>query len=643
MPQDGVVYLDLRWSCLPSLLRHAGRRSSSWSLHSSLGPRSERLIRRVFGVRPIDISLPDEFVIVPGSSESAMRRAIAALDAHPVGPLLAAMAAELPGTPEAARALHSALLRPVGERSLDAFYVECWASSQGWRRTTVIAARSWDVLLLDAPERGIRVRGRASRAIASGVDVTALAFRRLFPRLRAIVEIRVTHARRHPRRHAAAADPTRHVPPVGPTGAAARRARIALAFNHGRTYSDLYTYDHVLSGDTDSPLHADAVLHISMDGGPAHPDGVPHRYPGVGGLRVLATAAMLAARTMISTRGAYPLTWVAHLSWTIATARAQALVLRTSYPELRVAVVAYEVQLPIALTLAMQEAGIRTIAFNERPLTSMVESQPVVLDTLMTAGPAFAERVLSSRSITATAAPATGMWRTDLLLDCRRSTDPSPWLPGHTRVLALPYHVDERPGFGKNPLAMSPPAVRQFLEDCLELAAARPGIHLIIRGKHDRWLRFPPFADLVDAVSRMPNVDVHRDYATMQGSYRLAAGADLVVAQYTSLADEALAVGIPCVLHDYLPNSRGYGRGIATHLPDMLWALDPEGWRLRTRAIIDDDGAAFALEWEPYRQSLYGGLADGGVRERARRLVLDLLAGNQAHAPSTGGSDALSR
>ena len=625
--RTGVVYLDLSWASLPSLLRWSVGKADSWSLRCSLGPRGERWIRRAFRVRAIDISLPDDFIIVPGSSESAMRRAIAAVDQTNIERLIDYFAAALPGIPRAGHALRSALLRPIGQRSLDAFYVECWARSLGWSRTRVVTATGWDALLIADPAAGVTTVGAVSRAIRAGLAIGAQVTRRL---------------RRERQRPTPAGTPsspstspasivtTESPSPIGPVGPQAKQASVALILNMGRVFGGLYAYDHVLADDVLSPLHVSQVVHMSSDGSAGHRDGVPHAYPRGGSpLRILRAAIPLAWGALRLSpgrsrwQGGYPWRWITHLSWTVASAQLQARAIREAFPGLRVGILAYEVQLPMAFTLALQQAGVQTVAFSERPLSAMVETQPFVVGTLMTAGPEFSSTVRDSSAITVTDAPATGMWRTDLLRAYRRTPHPA-WTDRRHRVLALPYHVEERPGFGNNPLAVSPPAVRQFLTDCLALAQRRPDVQVVIRGKNDRWRQHPDFADIAEQVANSDNVTVSSDYVTLNESYRLAAHADLVIAQYTSLADEVLAAGIPCVLHDYLPNSRGYGRGIAAHLPDMLWALSEDEWHERIDAALDDR-SAFQAAWRGHGERLYGDLADGQVRARARALILAML------------------
>ena len=145
----------------------------------------------------------------------------------------------------------------------------------------------------------------------------------------------------------------------------------------------------------------------------------------------------------------------------------------------------------------------------------------------------------------------------------------------------------------------------------------------------------PRFADLAEVIGATANIEVSRDYEQLNGSYSLCAHADLVLAKYTSLADEMLAMGTPCVVHDFTPNSSGFLRPVGRHLPAGIWAEDPDDWLGKVRFALSERGAAFREWWEPHRLEVFGTSDDGTVRDRIRRTVGDLDA-RSAKAPRSG-------
>ena len=89
------------------------------------------------------------------------------------------------------------------------------------------------------------------------------------------------------------------------------------------------------------------------------------------------------------------------------------------------------------------------------------------------------------------------------------------------------------------------------------------------------WVVDERFSGIAARINALPNIKVNCNYGSLNESYRLCAAADLVIAKHTSLVDEVLAPGIPCVLHDYTSNSHELARAAVAYLPRRLWAENP--------------------------------------------------------------------
>jgi len=278
----------------------------------------------------------------------------------------------------------------------------------------------------------------------------------------------------------------------------------------------------------------------------------------------------------------------------------------------------------------LDASGIRAVALNERPQSVIWELQPFALSTLLTAGEIFSASAMASRSVSIEQALSVGMWRTDLLLQYR-SEDPHE-LYEHARqngqqfIVALPFHVTAEGDQDQSPLITSAHSVRHFLLEIFSIAEENPSVFIVIRGKNDHWVTDDRFQDIVGMIDQLPNITVSRDYATFNESYRLCAWADLVVAKHTSLVDEVLAVGTPCVIHDYTPNSKDLSRLVVPYLPREIWAEDVHELRRRIDFALANEGRDFDRWWEPHRFALYGDLADGQVRRRAREIFESLVS-----------------
>jgi len=103
------------------------------------------------------------------------------------------------------------------------------------------------------------------------------------------------------------------------------------------------------------------------------------------------------------------------------------------------------------------------------------------------------------------------------------------------------------------------------------------------------------------------------------------ASADLVIAKYTSLVDECLAVGIPSIIHDYTPIAAGTSRPVVPYLPARLFVQHDQELEASVQWAMHSDGEDFRTWWEPHRRRVFGDLNDGHVRQRARQAMQSML------------------
>ena len=57
-----------------------------------------------------------------------------------------------------------------------------------------------------------------------------------------------------------------------------------------------------------------------------------------------------------------------------------------------------------------------------------------------------------------------------------------------------------------------------------------------------------------EKMDKIDNIIIDREYEKSERSYDLAVISDLILAKYTSIGDECLALGIPVIFHDYAVN-----------------------------------------------------------------------------------------
>ncbi len=605
-----VVYFDAGLHSLVSVLarRIQGHQISYLRARS---PREERLLQAL-GARKMDIAAFKNFDVGPRSTEGPIERAFPRLQRPDVDAVINYVA-QRHQTRHARAILKSAVIGALARNNLDAFYVEAWARNNGDPNTSIVVASHWQRLLLEGDEHP--VGGWGDVVLGAVVDGGRFIFRKLASVLsqRRTMDSLEAHGNR-----------------VGrstwrPNSQA--QGPVLLVLNKGLTYGGLYSYDYILDDNPVSVLSMDHVVAMAATGGASNSEGIVWGYPRLGStiVRVVARLRLFLACVWRVGVVSIPTAWL--LAGVSVRAEARARSLAEDLPAVRVAVLAYDLQVPVDLVLAFESAGVRTVAVNERPQSLVLKSQPLAADTLLTASPWFSEQALQSQSTAVRQAIAVGMWRTDSIL-WHASAEQHP-IVARTRsehramILALPYHVNDHTS--GNLLATSTPSVRHFLADILDIAEQRPEVTVVIRGKNGAWREHHAFSDLAQRSRQLPNVVVSTNYARLNEAYRLVAGADLVVAKYTSLVDEALAMGIPCVVHDYTPNSHGISRPLVPYLPNEVWAEDRDELWTRVDAALSDKGHEFKSRWEQERLRYFGDFSDGFVIERSRREILKIV------------------
>jgi len=613
----GVIYFDLGWASLPSLLGNCLGRREAWFFRTSIHSRAGRRMIKLFGLKPIDLDAMPWLDIGPHSLAEPMGRAIDRLDAMPLDSVLQRLARRYPIAQDAAGILRTSLLRAMAARAVDAFYAQTWARSRGYLRVKVVGVSRWDTTLLDDRAQGMRVTGSVSRACATIGDVLHAAWG---------LADRVYNKR--------SKDVTQGNEPstgeVPASGKPTNERSVLLVLNMGSSYGGLYSYDYLFSDEPDSALHRENVVVIARTGGAGNSEGLVLGHPSSGSrLTQLRIRAGVLAGALTHGDLRVPIGILGHLAEVCARVDGQRREIARYYPSLRLAILAYDVQVPSELVLALESLDIPTAALNERPQSVIWGIQPFSVSTLLTASSFFSKAALESRSVSVNSAVAIGMWRTDLLYeyrarpvheDCARAHQ-----AGQRFVVALPYHAAAPGTWSNNPLAVGVQSVTHFLEDLAELAEGRPDLFIVIRGKNAGWVADERFSGIAARIDALPNITVSRDYESLNESYRLCAAADLVIAKHTSLVDEVLALGIPCVLHDYTQNSQDLARNAVRYLPRRLWAENPSELRDLVDFALEGGGAAFQEWWEPHRSLLYENLSDGGVRTRARAYLTTLV------------------
>lgn len=354
-------------------------------------------------------------------------------------------------------------------------------------------------------------------------------------------------------------------PPVGqpldPAGAV--RPQVIYLPHQGVSYGSLFRKDYLYQSAPESPLHPANILHVEHEA-PTAAAQKTYREAGIS-CRVMmpVSAAFADARALLR----YIMRNDTLRSQAIASQGAFVLPLMTVFRQYRsfqralrfapgsVAVVGYDQLLPRVLALALQGAGVTVIASQERLQAAYFGDFSVILDHYMVAGEKVAQYLGKHEYCSVDQFHPIGLTRCELLQ--RFSATPR----HRPQVLVLDYS-SPLAWWGDTDPIVNRSANRGFYRDIIRLATERPDIDFVIRGKSIVWLNDPYFADEIQAFDRLPNVTVDRDYSEFDRSYRLAVESNALIAKYTSLGDECLAMGKAVIFHDWASNSESYAAQI---------------------------------------------------------------------------------
>lgn len=346
-----------------------------------------------------------------------------------------------------------------------------------------------------------------------------------------------------------------------------------LYFPHqGISYGDLFIKDQYYSSDPESPFAATRILHLAASrlDEPSAASVLYYRGHGLAfdsidqispfGWRseffTLLSFLRLAIRARVFS-GEELWRWQGYriaayffafrmLARYVAAVRA--------FPSARVALVGYDVLFSPWLAAALVSAGVRTVATQERFILPFyghldalvdhylvwgervqeeIEKNPVSFcrKELVVVGPPRAERI-GNRSFNVPADDKYARIRNHSFL-----------------VLALDYHTTKTWDEDRLARAATWRLVRNFYEVMLNLARRYPKIHVVIKGKDLSNLKNPHLSEVIGRIERQENIEFETALDRYTPAY-MATIADLGVALHTSLGDEMLAAGRPCLFYD---------------------------------------------------------------------------------------------
>ena len=283
-----------------------------------------------------------------------------------------------------------------------------------------------------------------------------------------------------------------------------------------------------------------------------------------------------------------------------------------NYKESSIALIGYDMLLPSGLALALEHHKIKTVALQERFISTFLNSWPYILDVQLTISD-FTSSYLekNNMSVISETIPV-GFIRTDNFFEKVSQVE-------KLRVIVLDYHINANDECQQkfNPVVNWANDFR-FREEILNLAISYPNVEFIFRGKNVDWLVSEFHQKLIDRISNLKNVSVDLEYDSKFRSYHLCSGAGLIIANPTSLAEECVSAGMNVIVVDYGIN---YTHSLSRWFPEVMqdyYCHSFEELKEMFETFIQKNYVVSKEKRIKIENEVFSNLSDGKVRERVQ-------------------------
>ena len=417
-----------------------------------------------------------------------------------------------------------------------------------------------------------------------------------------------------------------HVTHMTPSAPRQKDATVLVVANHGLNYSGLYSYEFLLSLDTESPRSAKRVAYLAANSRTLE-NG--ERAIGLENLRSYRDRAMAFFAVLSGIRN-FPIRWrelhvllryVGFFSRSGEYERS----LQRMFPRIRMAILMYDIRTPLPLFCALRSMNVKTVSNHERPQIGLVPYLPVVADTLLVESPFFARQLQTSDFAAVNTLISVGLWRTDVIQEYK-GRYPNPARP---IALVLPLMLPGTEDRSVKASEVSEQGFVHFLMEVVQLAEIQPGIDFVIRTKQVDWVHDERMKTLLDRICQVQNIKVDEAYSRPYEAYRICAQSHVLIAKYTSMVDESLACGIPVIVHDYTHNRHPGACVSSRHIPQDFFVHSFEEMKTRFADIVGASRQENFNRLESVRDYVYGGLADGNVVSRVQETLDTIYDSNK--------------
>lgn len=413
----------------------------------------------------------------------------------------------------------------------------------------------------------------------------------------------------------------------------AEQSRVAFVTHKGLDYGPLFQKDLFYSTQIDSDLHPERLLHIDYGGWTSPSEKI--KWVSMGNHRQSWISNLFSALVAMST-GILHIRQLRHILGLLIVTRTYVIFRSFStkledYPDLKLALIDYEILCPRELLLAFESKGIKTIATQERFILSFNNLfGSLILSQYLCSSPFAAEALKKSPSNCVDHYLPVGQYRSDYLFGAKNAPPSkildAPRAKGLRIITALGYHTPMEWQNSQTDLLINWKAHQHFLNDMIRLSCEIPDVFIVLRYKNVDWMKLPLFAETIQKIMASDNITISMDYDKTYISYDLCAHSDLVIAKHTSLADECLSVGIPVLFHEYSHNTERFVADAFDYHPSKIMCFNYQELMERAKFILSGTPNPMTEDYEYLKKVVYGGLGDGRVKERIHAHIEEMLS-----------------
>ena len=303
------------------------------------------------------------------------------------------------------------------------------------------------------------------------------------------------------------------------------------------------------------------------------------------------------------------------------------------FKNLKIALIDYEVLCQKTLIFALEKNNVKTIATQERFITTFYKSfANVVVDTYFTISEFTGNFFKNSKYCEIKNIIPIGQYRSDYIPFFKKESIPNEVLEaksnGKKILVILAHHVTERWFESHTDPLLSWSAQMHFLEDILLLSKYLPNTFIVIRYKYLNVQKISYFKDVIKRIKSSKNIVISNNYHEPFYSYKLCANADLIIAKHTSLGDECLSHNIPVLFYEYTHNMKKVFSHIFDYSPSNLMCYNFEELLEKSKSLLINNSSKIKDDIEVINNKYFKVKEKGNIKDNIIRYVENLINDN---------------